>query len=107
MAATPWTLKRSGPRASVTRDSGVAKVKVKVGPKKKRALVTGGAGFLGSHLSERLLAEGYRVVCMDNLSTGVLENVASLLSREADFEFIDNDVSDSVEVPGELDEIYH
>ena len=44
--------------------------------KKRRALVTGGAGFLGSHLCERLLSEGYRVVCMDNLRTGTLENVA-------------------------------
>ena len=45
---------------------------------KPRALVTGGAGFLGSHLCERLLAEGYRVICMDNLRTGTLENVAHL-----------------------------
>ena len=41
-----------------------------------RALVTGGAGFLGSHLCERLIAEGYLVVCVDNLSTGLRENVA-------------------------------
>jgi dTDP-glucose 4,6-dehydratase len=72
-----------------------------------RALVTGGAGFVGSHLCQRLLAEGYRVVCMDNLSTGVLQNVAPLLTREADFEYIDHDVSTSMDVPGELDEVYH
>src|SRR5215211_8943523 len=106
MAATPWTLKRSGPRGSVTRDSGVAKAKDKVGPKKKRALVTGGAGFIGSHLCERLLSEGYHVLCIDNLSTGVLENVAPLL-RKADFQYTDHDVSAFIDLPGELDEVYH
>ena len=72
----------------------------------KRALVTGGAGFLGSHLCERLLSEGYRVVCMDNLRTGSLENVAHLES-EAHFEYIDHDVTSHINVAGELDEIYH
>ena len=75
--------------------------------RRPRALVTGGAGFIGSHLCERLLSEGYKVVCMDNLSTGVLENVAPLLASEADFEFIDHDVSVHIDLPGELDEIYH
>jgi dTDP-glucose 4,6-dehydratase len=74
--------------------------------KKPRVLVTGGAGFVGSHLCERLLSEGYRVVCMDNLRTGTLENVAHL-ADEADFEYIDHDVSAHINVPGELDEIYH
>ena len=73
---------------------------------KKRALVTGGAGFLGSHLCERLLAEGYHVVCMDNLRTGSLENVAHL-EGEAHFEYIDHDVTSHINVAGELDEIYH
>ena len=73
---------------------------------KKRALVTGGAGFLGSHLCERLLAEGYHVVCMDNLRTGSLENVAHL-EGEAHFEYTDHDVSSHINVGGELDEIYH
>jgi dTDP-glucose 4,6-dehydratase len=77
------------------------------GPKRPRALVTGGAGFIGSHLCERLLSEGYQVVCIDNLSTGVLENVAPLLPREADFEYIDHNVSAHIDLPGELDEIYH
>jgi dTDP-glucose 4,6-dehydratase len=72
----------------------------------KRALVTGGAGFLGSHLCERLLSEGYRVVCMDNLRTGSLENVAHL-EGEAHFEYIDHDVTSHINVGGELDEIYH
>jgi dTDP-glucose 4,6-dehydratase len=68
--------------------------------------VTGGAGFVGSHLSERLLAEGYHVVCMDNLITGSLENVAHL-EGEADFEYLEHDVSAYIDVSGELDEIYH
>jgi dTDP-glucose 4,6-dehydratase len=72
----------------------------------KRALVTGGCGFLGSHLCERLLSEGYRVVCMDNLRTGSLENVAHL-EYEAHFEYIDHDVTSHIHVGGELDEIYH
>ncbi len=55
----------------------------------RRALVTGGAGFIGSHLCERLLSEGYQVVSMDNLCTGSLENIAPLLAREANFEYID------------------
>ncbi|MCA1848110.1 MAG: GDP-mannose 4,6-dehydratase, partial [Actinobacteria bacterium] len=60
--------------------------------RKPRALVTGGAGFLGSHLCERLLSEGYRVVCMDNLRTGSLDNVVHL-EDEPDFEYIDHDVT--------------
>jgi dTDP-glucose 4,6-dehydratase len=76
------------------------------GGTKLRALVTGGAGFLGSHLCERLLSEGYRVLCMDNLRTGSLENVAHL-ANEAGFEYIDHDVSAYINIPGELDEIYH
>jgi dTDP-glucose 4,6-dehydratase len=76
------------------------------GTRRPRALVTGGAGFIGSHLCERLLSEGYSVVCMDNLSTGALKNVASFL-RVADFEYIDHDVSVHIDVAGELDEVYH
>jgi len=78
-----------------------------LGARKPRALVTGGAGFVGSHLCGRLLAEGYRVVCLDNLSTGVLQNVSPLLAGEADFEYVDHDVNISMNVPGELDEVYH
>ncbi len=73
---------------------------------KRRALVTGGAGFVGSHLCERLLSEGYRVVCVDNLVTGTLENVAHL-EGEAGFEFVEHDVTDHIDCPGELDEVYH
>jgi len=73
---------------------------------KKRALVTGGAGFLGSHLCEGLLAEGYSVICMDNLRTGSLDNVAHL-KEDADFEYVDHDVTTHIGVAGELHEIYH
>ncbi len=74
---------------------------------KPRALVTGGAGFIGSHLCERLLLEGYRVVCMDNLSTGTLENIARL-QDEPDFEYVHHDVTTYIDCPGEgLDEVYH
>ena len=75
--------------------------------RKPRALVTGGAGFIGSHLCERLLSEGCRVVCIDNLSTGVLQNVAPFLASEADFCYVDHDVSLHIDFPGELDEVYH
>jgi dTDP-glucose 4,6-dehydratase len=94
--------------ASPTEASGVAKARAKARrASKPRALVTGGAGFLGSHLCERLLAEGYRVVCMDNLRTGSLGNVAHLLEGEADFEYVDHDVTSYIHLPGQLDEVYH
>jgi len=66
----------------------------------------GGAGFIGSYLCERLLKEGYRVVCMDNLRTGSLENIAHLQDCP-DFEYVDHDVTTYINHPGELDEIYH
>ena len=71
-----------------------------------RALVTGGAGFLGSHLCERLLAEGRRVICMDNLRTGTLENI-DYLRDDPNFEYADHDVTTYIDVSGELDEVYH
>ncbi|HEV7515544.1 MAG TPA: NAD-dependent epimerase/dehydratase family protein, partial [Thermoanaerobaculia bacterium] len=70
------------------------------------ALITGGAGFLGSHLCERLLAEGHRVTCVDNLVTGSRENIAHLLSR-VDFRFLDHDVSRPFEIDGEVDFVLH
>ena len=75
-------------------------------PEKKRALVTGGAGFIGGHLCERLLAEGYRVVCMDNLRTGSPENVAHL-RNDPGFEYVEHDVTTYIDLPRKLDEIYH
>lgn len=73
---------------------------------KERVLVTGGAGFLGSHLCDRFLAEGYAVVAMDNLITGDLRNIEHLF-RRGDFEFYEHDVSTFVHVPGELKYILH
>jgi len=73
---------------------------------KGRALVTGGAGFLGSHLCGRLLAEGLDVVCMDNLITGSLENIESFFGRDG-FQFVHHDVTNFIHVPGSLDYILH
>jgi dTDP-glucose 4,6-dehydratase len=70
------------------------------------SVVTGGAGFLGSHLCERLLAEGHRVVCVDNLVTGKLENIEPLLENQ-DFEFLRHDVTKPFEVPGRVDNVFH
>jgi len=74
--------------------------------KKKRVLVTGGAGFLGSHLCDRFIKEGYHVIAMDNLITGSLKNIEHLFHL-ANFEFYHHDVSKFVHVPGELDYILH
>jgi dTDP-glucose 4,6-dehydratase len=71
-----------------------------------RALVTGGAGFLGSHLCGRLLDEGLEVVCMDNLITGSLENIEAFFGREG-FHFVHHDVTNFIHVPGALDFILH
>src|SRR5918995_1644279 len=73
---------------------------------KKRALVTGGAGFFGSHLSEKLLCEGYEGGCMDNLRTGSLKNIAHLWD-EIGFEYVEHDVTRYIDFSGRLDEIYH
>jgi dTDP-glucose 4,6-dehydratase len=75
-------------------------------PEMKRVLITGGAGFLGSHLCDRFLAEGYYVIAMDNLITGNLANIEHLFARK-DFEFYHHDVSKFVHVPGDLDYILH
>ena len=72
----------------------------------KRILITGAAGFLGSHLCDRFIKEGYKVVGMDNLITGSLKNIEHLFKLE-DFEFFNHDVTTYVNVPGELDYILH
>ncbi len=71
-----------------------------------RTLVTGGAGFIGSNLCERLLHEGHNVICMDNFITGRPDNVAHLIGDDR-FELIEHDVTNYVYVPGELDYILH
>lgn len=73
---------------------------------KKRILITGAAGFLGSHLCDRFIKEGYHVIGMDNLITGDLKNIEHLFKRE-DFEFYHHDVSKFIHVPGPLDYILH
>lgn len=73
---------------------------------KKTAVVTGAAGFLGSHLSDRLLAEGYRVIGIDNLLTGNLRNIEHLTGNES-FEFIKHDVTNFINVPGDVHLIFH
>src|ERR1700704_3989527 len=73
---------------------------------KKTAVVTGGAGFLGSHLSDRLLAEGFRVIAIDNLITGSPDNIAHLAGNP-DFRFIRQNVSEFIFVPGAVDFVFH
>jgi len=72
----------------------------------KRILITGAAGFLGSHLADRFIKEGYFVIGMDNLITGDLKNIEHLFKLK-DFEFYHHDVSKFVAVPGKLDYILH
>ncbi|MEM7104414.1 MAG: UDP-glucuronic acid decarboxylase family protein [Bacteroidota bacterium] len=74
--------------------------------KKKRVLITGAAGFLGSHLCDRFIKEGYQVIGMDNLLTGNIENIAHLFPLK-EFEYYHHDVTKFVHVPGDLDFILH
>ena len=69
------------------------------------SVVTGGAGFLGSHLCEFLATEGHRVICVDNLDSGTLENIAHL--RGDHFQFIYHDVVDPIHVDGPVDFVFH
>jgi dTDP-glucose 4,6-dehydratase len=73
---------------------------------RKRILVTGAAGFLGSHLCDRFIKEGYHVIAMDNLITGDLRNIEHLFKLEQ-FEFYHHDVSKFINIPGHLDYILH
>ena len=74
------------------------------GHMRRRALITGGAGFIGSHLCERLLAEGCEVIAMDNLLTGSLENIEHLFG-DPRFTFVHQDVTNYIHIPGKLDYI--
>jgi len=73
---------------------------------KKIALITGGAGFIGSHLCERLVAEGFKVICLDNLITGNLKNISSLL-KSRNFCFIQHDVTKYIDIKTKLDYVLH
>lgn len=72
----------------------------------KTAVVTGGAGFLGSHLCDKLLSEGLKVICVDNLITGNTDNIAHLAGNEK-FSFIKHDVTNYIFIPGNVDYILH
>jgi len=74
--------------------------------KRKRVLITGAAGFLGSHLSDRFIKEGFHVIAMDNLITGDLRNIEHLFKLEQ-FEFYHHDVTKFINIPGQLDYILH
>jgi dTDP-glucose 4,6-dehydratase len=69
------------------------------------AVVTGGAGFLGSHLCEYLLAQDHRVICVDNLETASLHNVEHI--RDPEFEFVHRDVTEYIDIPGPVDFVFH
>ena len=71
-----------------------------------RALVTGGAGFLGSYLCDRLLAEDMEVICIDNLLTGDHENIAHLIG-DPRFKFIHHDVTNFIFIKGGIDYVLH
>jgi dTDP-glucose 4,6-dehydratase len=71
-----------------------------------RILITGAAGFLGSHLSDRLLADGHEVIGLDNFVTGNRENIAHLMGNEK-FSFYKHDISNYIFVPGKVDAIMH
>jgi dTDP-glucose 4,6-dehydratase len=71
-----------------------------------RILITGGAGFIGSHLGDRLLADGHQVIAMDNLSTGSVDNIAHLAGHER-FQFVKHDVTNYIYVAGPLDAVLH
>jgi dTDP-glucose 4,6-dehydratase len=73
---------------------------------KKRVVITGGAGFLGSHLCDRFLAEGWEVICMDNLITGDLRNIEHVTGRP-DFHFYHQDVTEFIHVPGPVHAVMH
>jgi len=73
---------------------------------KKTTLITGAAGFLGSHLCDRFIKEGHHVIAMDNLITGDIKNIEHHFSNK-DFEFIEHDVTKHIGIPGKLDYILH
>ena len=72
----------------------------------KTALITGGAGFLGSHLCDKFLKEGYKVICMDNLITGAMSNI-SHLEKDPNFRFVNHDVSKYIDIKEDIDIVLH
>lgn len=72
----------------------------------KRVLITGGAGFLGSHLCDKFLSKGFHVTCMDNLITGSVDNIAHHIGNP-NFHFIQHDVTEYMYIQGDLDYLLH
>ncbi len=73
---------------------------------KKVVVITGGAGFIGSHLCDKLIRENFRVICLDNLITGNLKNIKHLF-KDKDFRFIRHNVTQYIEIPGRVDYVLH
>jgi len=73
---------------------------------KKTAVITGGAGFIGSHLCDRLIKEGFKVVCLDNLITGELKNIKHLL-KDKNFDFVKHNVAKYIDIKGTIDYVLH
>ena len=69
-------------------------------------VITGGAGFIGSHLCERFLSDGHDVICVDNLLTGSLRNIQHLFDQPR-FRFVDHNVSEPIEIDGPVDHVLH
>ncbi|SNX71318.1 UDP-glucuronate decarboxylase [Cereibacter ovatus] len=90
----------------IVADMAASDVSQRFSRRRKTVLVAGGAGFLGSHLCESLLSDGHSVVCLDNLQTGRMQNVAPLLSNPR-FHFLRHDVIHPLDWSGRLDEIYN
>ncbi len=99
----PWRIGLSGVEGDPKQDCSLGDI-ARTGLIRKRVLVTGGAGFLGSHLCERLIAEGHDVLCVDNYFTGRKDNIAHLLGNPR-FEALRHDVT--VPLNAEVDEIYN
>ena len=74
-------------------------------PRMPTSVVTGGAGFLGSHLCDELISRGHRVICVDNLETGSLEDIAHI--RDSSFLFVHHDVTEPITIEGEVDFVFH
>ncbi|MFA6078629.1 MAG: UDP-glucuronic acid decarboxylase family protein [Candidatus Omnitrophota bacterium] len=72
----------------------------------KRVLITGGAGFIGSHLSDLFIRKGYKVICIDNLITGKMENIRHLL-KDKNFKFIKQNITEHISIKGRIDYILH